>query len=80
MGDSPATHDIEASLSREGIDGWLVCDGDGDIDIELSSDGTTFGDKIRLIAFEILHLSPMSIKKIRITHTGTDSAYRGFVI
>lgn len=80
-GDSPATHDFYTDSSgRWAIDGWIICDGDGDIQVDYTRDGITYGDKWTMKVGEIVDLSRLDIKKIRITHTGSDSAYRIFLI
>jgi hypothetical protein len=49
-GDSPATHDVNAGLGRNGIDGFIDNYGAGALYYALSSDGTTYGDNILLPA------------------------------
>ena len=62
-GDSPVVLDIYAALTR-------------DIYIEISSDGTVYGDITTAKENEIADLIQHKIRKVRITHTGTNSAYR----
>lgn len=47
-GDSPATHDVNAGLSRNGIDGFIDNWGAGDLIYQISADGTTYGDNVYL--------------------------------
>jgi len=75
-GDSPATLDVFGTINRESIKGTIDCDGAGDITVSLSSDGTTYGNNITLKKYEQLDLTGSVVRKIKITHTGTDSAYR----
>ena len=75
-GDSPATLDVFGDLERITYNGQINCDGAGDLLIGLSSDGTTYNDNITLKSGEILDLRTFNLKKIKITHSGTDSSYR----
>jgi len=76
--DSPVTIDINSNLGRNASTGYLVCDGSGDILIELSEDGSTFGTQFTMKNGETLDLTGLDVDSIRITHSGTDSAYRLF--
>lgn len=78
-GDSPATLDIVTSLSRRGTNGYVRCDGAGDILVTISYDGTTYGNTVRVKDGETLSLRAINIDSIKITHSGTDSSYRVFV-
>lgn len=76
-GDSPVTLNFSADLSgnsRTDADGYLICDGTGSITVSLSHNGTVFGDEMTVKNGEILHF--LGARKLRITHIGTDSAYR----
>ena len=75
-GDSPATHDFYGDTGRFATAGNIICDGAGDIQVDFTRDGITYGDKWTMKQGERDNLSHLDIKKIRITHTGTDSAYR----
>jgi len=75
-GDSPIVLDVRTDLERIGINGWIICDGEGDILVELSNDGTTYGTQYSLKSGEVDNLKGETISKIRLTHSGTDSAYR----
>lgn len=75
-GDSPVVLDIYAALTRDIYNGEIMCDGPGDIYIEISSDGTVYGDITTAKENEIADLIQHKIRKVRITHTGTNSAYR----
>lgn len=77
---SPVVYDVNLNLGRHSIDGYIVCDGTGDILIEFSSDGIKFSDQHTLKEDEILLLEYYDIHTIRITHSGTDSSYRILVI
>ncbi len=77
-GDSPVTLDVKTALGGLGNNGYIACDGNGDILVSISSDGTNYGSNIRVQHDEIFSLSAMFINKIKITHSGNDSAYRVF--
>ena len=78
-GDSPVTLDVFSTLARKGSNGYVRCDGSGDIIVTISSDGTNFGNNIRMKSGETLNLRAISIDSIKITHSGTDSSYRVYV-
>lgn len=75
-GDSPATLDIKTSLGRLANNGYINCDGAGDILVSVSSDGANYGSNIRLKSGDEFSLKALSVSKIKITHSGTDSSYR----
>ena len=84
-GEDATVIDVYAALSnRLATQGWFTVDGTGDIQIEISSDGTTYGDAITLKGKlnsatgigETLPLNGLAVAKLRVQHTGTDSAYR----
>lgn len=80
VGDSPATHVPNTDLGQPATDGYIVCDGDGNILIEISDDGTNYGTQLTLKKDEIFDLAGIKTHTIKITHSGTDSAYRIVVI
>ncbi len=75
-GDSPATIDINAALGRNATEGYIINDGAGDFDVAFSIDGTTFGDNNTMKKNEIIYFDDISVDSLKITHSGTDSAYR----
>jgi len=77
-GDSPQVVDAAAVLGRNGQDGYIVNDGAGDILIDISEDGATYGAVARLKSGEVFDLSGANASKIRFTWV-SDSAYRVFV-
>lgn len=79
-GDSPATHDFYGDTGRWAIDGWIICDGDGNIQVDYTRDGITYGDKWTMKKGECVDLLRMDIKKIRVTYGVADSSYRIFLI
>lgn len=78
--DSPVVHDFNTDTGRNAVDGWLICDGPGDISVDFTRDGTTYGDQWTMKSKDVVDLLRLDINKIRITHSGTDSAYRIFLI
>lgn len=79
VGDSPATLDVNANLGRNGKDGFIVNDGAGDIDVEISNNGTNWSNKFTLKSGEVMSLTSLDIDSIRLTWVA-DSAYRVFVV
>ena len=75
-GDSPATHDVNTDLGKNAELGYIVCDGAGDITVNLSQDGTTYGDNITIKQDDVLNLDGLDVDSIKMTHSGTDSSYR----
>ncbi len=79
-GDSPAIHNFNADTGRNSVDGWITCDGEGDIQVDYSINGVVYSDKFTMKKCETVNLVRMNINKIRIIHTGVDSSYRIFLI
>lgn len=77
--DSPATHDIETLLGRVAYDGYIICDGAGALQYEISNDGTNWGGAHTLNQDEYVELTHRTISKIRITWVA-NSAYRICVV
>jgi len=74
-GESPATHDFFVDAGRYAQDGFIVCDGAGNIQVDITRDGVTYSDKWTMKSGEIVDLERLDIKKIRVTWV-SDSAYR----
>lgn len=74
-GDSPIVADVATDLGRNGRDGYVTCDGTGDIKVEVSDDGTNYGGQHTLKSGETLGLTGLVISKIKITWV-SNSAYR----
>jgi len=72
--------DIVTDLGRAARDGYIVCDGSGDLHFAISHDGLTYGDTIILKSKEVFNLYPLKVNKIKLIHSGSDSAYRVFVV
>jgi hypothetical protein len=77
-GDSPVTLDVNNSLNRNGFEGYVINDGSGDFTFQISSDGSSFDDSIRLKNGDVFSLKGLDIDSIKITWV-SDSAYRVFV-
>jgi hypothetical protein len=78
-GDSPATHDVNAALGRNAHDGYIACDGDGNITVSISNNGTNYGGSHTLKKDETMKLTGLDVDTIKITWI-TDSAYRILVL
>ena len=82
--DSPVEIDIFASLtagkSYRTAEGYIICDGPGSIQIEIAETPSEYGGALTLKSGETLSLSKSRIAVIKITHLGTDSAYRIVVV
>jgi len=74
-GDSPATHDFNTDLGRNSTAGYLANTGSGSILIEISEDGSTFGDQFTVGAGSTVTFEDDNIDSLRLTHSGTDTAY-----
>ena len=78
--DSPLELNIVNDLGCEAGDGYIIVDGEGDLIVELMSlSDNDYGPKITIKKNEIHHLYPQMIKSIKLTHSGTNTAYRIFV-
>jgi hypothetical protein len=77
-GDSPAVLDVFTDLGRIAHEGYVVNDGPGDITIEFSFDGATYGGLHTLKDGEMLSFNNLKIKRIRLTWID-NSAYRVMV-
>lgn len=78
-GDSPAVLDVNSDLGRNGHDGYVICDGPGNIKVEISDNGITYGSAHTLKSNEALGLSKLDIDTIRITWV-SNSGYRVLVV
>ena len=74
-GDSPVVLDVNTDLGRNGRDGYLIVDGLGDITIEISDNGSSWGGSHTIKAGEILKLKGLDIDSIRLTWV-SNSSYR----
>ncbi len=83
-GDSPIEIDIFANLtggtSYRTAEGYITCDGPGSIQIEIAETPSEYGGALTLKSGETLPLSRSRVGIVKITHLGTDSAYRLVVV
>ncbi len=83
-GDSPIEIDIFGSLtggtSYRTAEGYITCDGPGSIQIEVAETPSEYGGALTLKSGESLSLSRSRVGIMKITHLGTDSAYRLVVV
>jgi len=64
--DSPLVLDVITDLGRNAIDGYIVNDGAGDVEIEISNDGTTYGGTHTLKMDETFSLTNIDTAKLRL--------------
>jgi hypothetical protein len=77
-GDSPVVLDVFADLGRPGHEGYVLNDGAGNLLLELSTDGTTYGGSHTLRWGEQLLLNNLKVNRIRLTWQ-EDTSYRALV-
>jgi len=77
-GDSPVTITIYTDTLHEFplVEGYIACDGTGNLLVEVAQYPNLFGDQFTIKAGEVITLGGSRVGQIRITHTGTDSSYR----
>ena len=78
-GESPAVMDVFGTLGRNAYEGYFDNTGPGDILIEFSNDGTTYGGQHTLRGGDIMTLQNLNIAKIRLTFVDP-SEYRCLVV
>lgn len=81
-GDSPVVIDAytDLGMGRTANAGYIAVDGPGSILVEIAKgDGSTYGEQFTLKQTEKFDLAGEGFRKIRLTHSGVDSAYRVFV-
>lgn len=76
----PVTLDVNADLGKNGGDGYITCDGPGNLLVTLSKDGATFTTNITVKVNEVLDLSGLNIDTIKIDATANNTAYRCMVV
>jgi len=79
-GDSPAVHNFLSDTGRRAQEGWIICDGDGDIQVDYSRDGITYGDKFTVKSGEVVDFLRLDIARIRVTYVSANSGYRIFLV
>ena len=78
-GVSPVVHDVNFALGRNGHDGYIVNDGPGDLQYQISNNGTTYGGAHTLKQNETVKLTGLDIDSIKITWVA-DCGYRIMVV
>ncbi len=78
-GESPITLDVNTDLGRNGVDGYIINDGSGNILIEFSNNGTNYGSQHTIQKGEVIDLENLDIDSIRLTWVA-DSGYRILVV
>ncbi len=78
-GESPADLTVNADLGRNGREGYIINDGDGNFTVSFSGDGSVFGDAATMKKNEKVSFTDKSIHTLRITWVA-DSAYRVSII
>ena len=74
-GVSPLVIDFNADAGRNSVDGWITVDTNS-LTVEFSRDGLTYGDPWTMNTGENTHLLNFDIDSLRLTHLGSDAAYR----
>lgn len=70
------THSIFADFGYNGIQGWVVNDGEGAVKFSFSRDGTTYGEEYTLRPHEYMDLNGYDIHSIRISFITVAADYR----
>jgi len=78
-GESPLILDVNNDLGRNASDGYIVCDGSGNILVEISDNGSSWGEQFTMRAGDKVKLTGVNIDSIRLTHVD-DTGYRIVVI
>jgi hypothetical protein len=73
---TPNQHDVATLLGRPAGTGCIVNDGPGDLLIDISYDGQTFTEDVRLKSYEILDLTGLRTYKLRVDATKANTKYR----
>lgn len=76
VGVSPLVIDFNTDAGRNSVDGWITNDGPGSMSVAFSRDGITYGDNWTMLSGENTHFLGFDIDSLRLTHSGTDGAYR----
>lgn len=77
---SPVTCSFYSDTGRDAFEGWIVNDGAGDIQVDFSRDGLSYGDKFTIKKGEFIDLLRLRINKLRLTRVTADAGYRVFLI
>lgn len=77
---SPVTLAVNTDLGHNGRDGYIINDGAGNLEIDISNDGVTFEEDITLEPDEILSLTGLSIHTLILDATEDNTGYRSLVV
>lgn len=72
--------DVNTDLGHNGSDGYIVCDGSGNLEVDISYNGTDFEENITIKKDEIFSLKGLNIDTIKIDATSNGTAYRVVVL
>ena len=72
--------DFYSDMQYNAIQGWITCDGPGDLYVAFSRDGINYGDTWLMKRGENTTLMGIDIATIKVIHSGADSAYRVWLI
>ncbi|MDE2104269.1 MAG: hypothetical protein KGL39_43935 [Patescibacteria group bacterium] len=76
-GDSPHVIDVYGGLNNKlGNRGYIQVDGAGDILVNIAHHSGVYTNQFTVKTRESFDLSGLDIRTIKLTHSGTDSAYR----
>ena len=75
VADTLVVHNVEGTLGQAGTRGWVACDGAGNITVEIGTSGG-YQTSFTLKQGDAFDLDGLTVGRIRLTHTGSDSAYR----
>ncbi len=76
-GGSPITLVPDTDLNSRAGDGYIICDGPGTFQVEIAPlNGSDFDPPFQLKEGDVFSLKGGLAHSIRLTHLGTDSAYR----
>jgi len=77
---TPVTLNVNTDIGRNSGGGYIVNDGSGDLQVDLSFDGATYETDITIKKDEILDLGGLNIHTIKIDATVSGTAYRCLVV
>jgi len=77
---TPVTLPVNDDLGKNAGDGYITCDGAGDLLVDVSKDGTDYETAITIKNTEVLLLGGLNIHTIKIDATQNGTAYRVLVV
>lgn len=77
VGETLRVLDFETDLGEAATRGYIACDGVGNLTVELAAGPLAgYGSAFTMKQGEVFDFEGLIVSKLRLTHTGTDSAYR----